>query len=88
MTECCVPGVHWKVWGELRAAPSTKITRPGGLVVMVIPCAEAEKLAVTERGADIVTKAGLLEPEIAPDQEENCWPEEGEAVNCTVVPLL
>jgi hypothetical protein len=61
--------------------------RPAGLVVMVMPVV-AEKLAVTLRGADMVTPCGLVLPDRSPLQFAKTYPLDAEAVSCTGVPLL
>ena len=52
------------------------------------PLRRPAKLAVTLRGALIVTDTGFALPVASPLQEVNCWPPLGEAVNSTVLPLL
>ena len=85
---CWLPGVHWNVCGAVTVTPSTMTCNPDGTVVTVIPWGAAVKLAVTFRAALIVTETGFAVPLALPLQEENCWPEAGNAVNCTPVPLL
>ena len=75
------PGAHWKTRGAVYAVPSTLMDSPGGLVVIVIGCGVLVKLALTLRGALMVSDTGFTEPAASPDQEENCCPDEGVAVN-------
>src|SRR5579864_2245453 len=82
-----LPGTQLKLCGAVKVVPSTTIARPDGLVATVMD-AVALKLAVTLRGALMVTDWGLVVPIRSPVQLANWKPAFAVAVNCTTWPLL
>ena len=79
-----LPVAQLKICGAVKDCPSTVMLRPGGLVVTV---ACALKLAVTERGALILTDCGFVDPVISPVKFANWKPVLADAVTWTDIPL-
>ena len=52
-----LPGVHWKLCGDVSETPSTTIDNPGGFVVTVKDWVAVAKVAVATRGAFMDTRS-------------------------------
>jgi hypothetical protein len=58
---CALPAVQVNVWGDVKLAPSTRMARPAGFVVIVTWM--LAKFAVTDFAAVIVIVVGFVVPD-------------------------